>query len=102
MNKFKKEKSLTLAERIEHNMKGQHLPKMNLHLFLNQFYGEGMDAYVPMFTIDEKDRIKVEGIGVFKDDKLKLHLNPEQSTLFSFIKDRRTLSIYKINLNDEG
>ncbi|HZG73272.1 MAG TPA: Ger(x)C family spore germination protein [Chondromyces sp.] len=100
LNKFKKEKSLTLAERIQHNMRGQALPNMNLHVFLNHFYGEGMDAYVPMITLDEKDREKIEGVGIFKDDKLKLHLNMEQTTLFSFVEYERTQATYKIALDE--
>ncbi len=96
---FKKEKSLTLYEQIQQNMEKQNLPEINLHIFLNQFYGEGMDAYVPMLTIDENERIKVEGIGVFKDDKLKLHLTPEQTVIFSFVKDYRTQATYQINLD---
>jgi Ger(x)C family germination protein len=79
-------------------MQGQYLPRMNLHIFLNQFYGEGVDAYVPMLTIDEKDRVRVEGIGVFKEDKLKIHLNPDQTMIFSFIEDEQTQATYKMDL----
>lgn len=93
---FKKEKSLTLAERLEHNMLGQSLPYMNLHYFLNNFYGEGVDAYVPMLTIDEKNRVKIDGIGVFKDAKFKLHLNSEQTILFSILEDYRNQATLKI------
>ncbi|SEM76004.1 germination protein, Ger(x)C family [Mesobacillus persicus] len=96
LNTFKKEKSLTLAERIEHNMEGQSLPTMNLHVFLNHFYGEGLDAYVPIVTIDEKEMVTAEGMGVFKDDKFKLQLNPEQTALFSLIKDYQSLATFKI------
>jgi spore germination protein len=101
LNTFKKEKSLTLAERIQHNMQGQDLPNMNLHVFLNRFYGEGMDAYVPMLTINEKDRVQIEGIGIFKDNKLKLHLNPEQTILFSLVEDDRTQATYKLGLDEK-
>ncbi|WP_428912430.1 Ger(x)C family spore germination protein [Niallia sp. Krafla_26] len=97
---FEKEKTFTLAERIQQNMQGQMLPKMNLHIFLNHFYGEGMDAYVPILGI-EKDKIKVEGLGVFKDDQLKLQLNPEQSVLFKFLKDRETEATYKVNFDEQ-
>lgn len=97
---FKKEKSLTLSERLEHNMLGQSLPYMNLHYFLNNFYGEGMDAYVPMLTIDEKNRVKVDGIGVFKGDKFKLHLDPEQTILFSILEDYRNQATLKIPIDE--
>ncbi|MGM0903570.1 MAG: Ger(x)C family spore germination protein [Bacillota bacterium] len=102
LNTFKKEKSLTLAERIQQNMQGQYLPNMNLHEFLNNFYGKGVDAYVPMVTIDEKDQVKIDGLGIFKKDKLKLQLNPDQTTLFSFIEDKRTQATYKMVLDDKN
>ncbi|MCM3584699.1 Ger(x)C family spore germination protein [Mesobacillus maritimus] len=102
LTKFQKEKSLTLAERLQQNMQGQYLPYMTLHDFLNDFYGEGVDAYVPMVTIDEKDRVKIDGIGIFKGDKLKLHLNPDQTTLFSYIEDKRTQATYKMVLDDKN
>lgn len=98
---FKKEKSLTLADRIEHNMVSQNLPKMNLHYFLNNFYGVGMDAYVPMLTIDEKNTIKIDGIGVFRDDKFKLHLNQRQTFLFSILKDYRNQATFKIDFDEK-
>ncbi|MFS0861102.1 Ger(x)C family spore germination protein [Fredinandcohnia sp. 179-A 10B2 NHS] len=100
LSTFKNEKSLTLADRIQQNIQGQTLPRLNLHIFLNNFYGEGGDAYVPMLTIDENNKVKVDGIGVFKDDKLKLHLNEKQTALFSYIKDRRSQATYKISLKD--
>lgn len=96
---FKAEKSLTLAERLEHNMLAQSIPYMNLHVFLNHFYGEGMDAYAPMLSIDEKDRVKIDGLGVFKKDKLKLHLNPDQTILFSTLVDFRNQATLKIDFD---
>lgn len=101
LNKFKKEKSLTLEERIENNMVTQSLPRMNLHVFLNHFYGEGMDVYVPMLTIDEKDRVIIEGMGIFKGDKFKLHLTPPQTVLFSLILDKRSQATYKMELDEK-
>ncbi|MBY0098216.1 Ger(x)C family spore germination protein [Mesobacillus maritimus] len=102
LNTFKKEKSLTLADRIEHNMQGQSLPTMNLHVFLNHFYGEGMDAYVPMINIDEKDMVSVEGMGVFKGDKFKLQLDSEQTALFSILEDYRSQATFKIPLDERN
>lgn len=96
LNAFRKEKSLTLYERIEHNMLLQSQPTMNLHVFLNYFYGEGMDAYVPMLTLDKKGDIKIDGVGIFKDDKFKLHLNTEQTVLLSILKDYRSQATLKI------
>lgn len=98
---FSEEKSLTLAERIDHNMEQQVIPTMNLHEFLNRFYGEGMDAYAPMLTIDKNNLVMVNGIGIFKDDQLKLHIKPKQTIFFSAIADPHTQATLPIELSKE-
>jgi len=96
-----KKRDLTLADQIKQNMTGQQIPSMNLHVFLNHFYGEGMDPYVPMLTIDESDKIQVDRVGIFKDDKLKLHLNERETFVFSILEDYRTQAIHEITLDEE-
>jgi spore germination protein len=97
-----KKGDLTLADQIKQNMTGQQLPKMNLHVFLNHFYGEGMDPYVPMVTIDENDKIQVDRVGIFKDDKFKLHLNEQETFIFSILENYRSQAIYEIVLDKEN
>jgi spore germination protein len=92
---------LTLADQLKHNMLHQNIPNMNLHVFLNHFFGEGMDAYLPMVTV-EKNRVKVDGIGIFKDGKYCLRLNEKQSFLFSIIEDKDTEGLYKIKTTENG
>lgn len=101
LKQFKKEHSLTLADRLEQNMRGQSLPTMNLHIFLNHFYDEGMDAYVPMLILDEHEMLKVDGLGIFNGGKLKLHLKPEQTALFSLLEDYRTQATLRFELDEE-
>jgi spore germination protein len=98
LKKFQHEKSLTLADRIQQNMNATNLPKMNLHYFLNQYYGAGQDAYVPMLTIGANDIAKVSGIGIFKKDRLKLHISEREVVIFSVLKDVRTQGIYEMKL----
>jgi len=100
LNSLKKG-NLTLADQIKQNMTGQQLPKMNLHVFLNHYYGEGMDPYVPMITIDENDKIQVDRVGIFKNDKLKLHLDEKETFTFSILEDYRTQAIYEIVLDEK-
>lgn len=98
---FSKEKSLTLVDMLQHNMKTQNLPEMNLHNFLNHFYGQGLDSYVPMINLDKDDKIMVNGIGIFKDDKFKLQLNEEQTFLFSTLKDSHNEGSLKLNVKEK-
>lgn len=92
---------LTLADQLKHNMVHRSMPKMNLHVFLNHFFGEGMDAYVPMISI-KKNRIMVDGVGIFKDDKFKLQFKEKQTFLFSILENPKTLGLYKIVTNEKG
>lgn len=99
---FKKQGSLTLAEQIKQNMTGQLLPRMNLHTFLNNFYGEGVDPYVPMLTIDKNDKIQVDKVGILKDDKLKLHLDAKETFVLSIIENYRSQATYEIIMNKDS
>jgi spore germination protein len=98
---FKHERSLTLADRVQQNMNAANLPRMNLHYFLNQYYGAGQDAYVPMLTIGANDIAKVSGIAIFKKDRLKLHISEREAFIFSVIKDVRTQGVYEIKLKGD-
>ncbi|WP_010677565.1 Ger(x)C family spore germination protein [Bacillus timonensis] len=92
-----KKSDLTLADQLKQNMTGQLIPRMNLHVFLNHYYGKGMDPYVPVLTIDDNNKIQVSNIGVFKHDKLKLHLNVRETFIFSILEDFRTQATYEID-----
>ncbi|WP_453991232.1 Ger(x)C family spore germination protein [Bacillus nitroreducens] len=93
---------LTLDDKIKQNMTGQQIPRTNLHVYLNHLYGEGVDPYVPMLTIDENNKIQVDRVGIFKDDKLKLHLNDTETFIFSILEDERTQGVYEIVLDEES
>nr|WP_304218077.1 Ger(x)C family spore germination protein [Fredinandcohnia onubensis] len=92
-----KKGDLTVADQLKQNMTGQLIPRMNLHVFLNHYYGAGMDPYVPMLTIDDNNKIQVNNIGVFKHDKFKLHLNIKETFIFSILEDFRTQATYEID-----
>jgi spore germination protein len=98
LNEFRKGDSLNLLDIIQHNITRQYLPEMNLHFFLNHFYGQGMDAFVPMILFDNQKKIMVDGIGLFKDDKLKLKINDEQTIIFSILKNRRVEGTLKMDV----
>jgi spore germination protein len=102
LREFSKGDSLNLLDIIQHNITRQYLPEMNLHFFLNHFYGQGMDAFVPVVLFDHKNKIMVDGIGIFKDDKLKLELNDEQTFIFSLLKNSRVEGTLKMDVEHMG
>ncbi|MGX6444020.1 Ger(x)C family spore germination protein [Neobacillus sp. K501] len=102
VKEFSKGDSLHLLDSIQHNMTREHLPETNLHFFLNQFYGQGMDAYAPVIALDDQKEVMVKGIGIFKDEKLKSMLNDEQTFIFSTLVNRRSEGILKMDVEHKG
>lgn len=98
---IKKEGELKLADQLKHNMLHQNLPNMNLHIFLNHFFGEGMDAYVPLVSV-EKNGVKVDGLGIFKGSKFTLRLKEKQTFLISVLENKNTMGMYKIRTEQKG
>ncbi|WP_423801243.1 Ger(x)C family spore germination protein [Neobacillus sp. SAB-20_R2A] len=99
---IKEGEDLTLADRLKQNMLTQNLPDMNLHVFLNHFFGEGMDAYVPIVSLNRNNGIDVGGVGIFKGDKFKLQLNEEQSFFFSILETVKTQGWHRFKVDDNG
>jgi spore germination protein len=102
LNEFSKGDALNLLDIIQHNTTRQYLPETNLHFFLNQYYGQGMDAFVPVIALNGQKKIMVKGIGIFNGDKLKLLLNEEQTFLFSVLKDKRLEGSLKMDIEHQG
>lgn len=98
---LKRRGELTLADQIRHNMVHRGMPDMNLHIFLNHFFGEGMDAYTPIISV-HKHGLKVDGLALFKNDKYKYHLKEKQTFIFSVLQNVRTQGTYKIEVKEKG
>jgi spore germination protein len=102
LEEFSKGDALNLLDIIQHNMTRQYIPETNLHFFLNQYYGQGVDAFVPVVALDEQKKLMVKGIGIFRDDKLKLMLDEEQTFFFTTLKDKRLEGSLKMDIEHNG
>lgn len=98
---FRKKGELTLADQIKQNMLTKSLPEINLHLFLNHLYGEGMDPFVPFIRVTN-DKIEVDGVGIFKDAKFKLHLNAKQTFFFAILENKRMEGATEMEIEEKG
>ncbi|MDQ0218698.1 Ger(x)C family spore germination protein [Peribacillus cavernae] len=72
--------------KIDQNIQYGSLPKMNLHVFLTNFYSEGMDPFLPYFTI-EGNTVKIDGLALFNKGKYVNHINMTQSFLCKMLMD---------------
>lgn len=95
LKEAKKEGASFLFELLQQNMKKESLPLTNVQMFLFNFYGEGRDAYLPYLKVNKDHSIAIDGIGIMKGEKLKLHLN--EAEMFTF----KLLSGHGMNGNIE-
>ncbi|SDW02815.1 Ger(x)C family spore germination protein [Paenibacillus sp. CF384] len=70
-----------LSNLLKQNMDTGSLPFTNGHIFLDQYFGEGQDVFLPIVAIGPRGILQLNGVGVFKGDQLKLTL-PNKAGLF--------------------
>ncbi|MZQ81203.1 Ger(x)C family spore germination protein [Paenibacillus sp. 5J-6] len=76
-----------LSNLIKHNMENGNIPSTNGHIFLDQYFGEGQDVFLPLLVKGPKDVLQMDGVGVFRDDKLRLLLTNEKGLFIKLLKD---------------
>lgn len=86
--KNKEKESNYIYKLIEQNFRNQFVPIPTLHSFLFDYYGEGRDASIAYIKINQNGNIEVNGLAVFKKDKLALILNQKESLLYKILRGR--------------
>lgn len=89
--------SFHLSEKINQNIEHGNLPKMNLHMFLNNFYQEGRDQILP-YLILEEDQIKIDGLALLKNGKYINHINLRKSFILKTLIDGSQSGQYKTKI----
>ncbi|CAM3496341.1 Ger(x)C family spore germination protein [Marinicrinis lubricantis] len=90
-----------LSQLIEHNIKNQNIPANNLHIFLYHYYGEGMDSYLP-YLIAEGNAVKLDGLALFKKDKLVSTINLRQAFILKLLLNETKGGRYQVHLKREN
>lgn len=73
---------------VEHNIRSGAIPESNLHTLLFDYYGPGIDASVPYLKINSNGKIAIAGHAVFKKDRLKLVIAPDEVALYNMLQGR--------------
>jgi Ger(x)C family germination protein len=102
LNKTLKESPLFLMNLIDKSIENEGIPETDLHLMYDQYFGSGIDMSFPNLVVDSKGNIKVDGMGIFKDDKLALRISDKETFLLKLMTDRNKRGIYSFNLNMNG
>ncbi|WP_349409204.1 Ger(x)C family spore germination protein [Pseudalkalibacillus sp. SCS-8] len=70
---------------IEQNIMTETIPRTNIHLFFQSFYAEGMDPFLPLFTI-QNGKIKMKGLALFKGDKFVDEIDEDNIYRFTMLR----------------
>lgn len=70
-----------ISDMIKQNENHSNLPRMNFHTFLYSYFAEGMDPVLPYLT-QRKNALKIEGLALFRKDKMVGQIDEENILLF--------------------
>lgn len=90
-----------LDRMFKHNMDHQDLPESNLKIFLSDYYQKGKDGYLPLLKKINKKRVKINGLCLFKEDKVVDELSVDKLFFFKLMTDQYTEGNFKIEVDDE-
>lgn len=82
-----------LSDMVKQNMENGNTPFTNTHQLLDQYYGEGQDVFLPVLNKNKNGVLQMDGVGVFKGDKLRLMLTDKEAFFLKLLKDKpRTMT----------
>ncbi|WP_054027901.1 Ger(x)C family spore germination protein [Bacillus sp. FJAT-28004] len=90
-----------LCQVIENNINTFGLPRMNLHQFMYELKGEGMDPVMPIIDLIN-DRVSLTGIALLKDAVYVGKMSLTEMIPYSWMKQQHTrTSFFKVRLKDQ-
>ncbi|WP_026689737.1 Ger(x)C family spore germination protein [Alteribacter aurantiacus] len=92
--------ALYVSDLIEQNIQQQNLPRMNFHIFLTNFYGQGRDPFLPILK-REGNAIKVTGLALLDDDVFAGELDLKDCFLLKILVEDFGDGSYEVMLNPD-
>lgn len=90
-----------LSSVLDQSMDNGNVPLTNLHTITYQYYTEGQDMYIPKMEINNEGLFVGDGVGIFKNDKLRVSLNNKETFLLKMLVDRSVYnSTYEFTTSD--
>ncbi|KKI91173.1 hypothetical protein WQ54_16355 [Bacillus sp. SA1-12] len=90
-----------LSSVLDQSMENGNVPLTNLHTISYQYYTEGQDMYIPKMEINNEGLLVGDGVGIFKNDKLRVSLNNNETFLLKMLVDRSVYnSTYEFTTSD--
>ncbi|MFC5529732.1 Ger(x)C family spore germination protein [Cohnella yongneupensis] len=88
-----------LNSKITQLIKFGDLPKMNLHIFLENLASEGRDPYTAYYTI-ERGQIKVDGLALFRKAKFVDKISMKQTFLLKMLMEGTQNGEYQMKIKE--
>ncbi|WP_066175377.1 Ger(x)C family spore germination protein [Bacillus marinisedimentorum] len=76
--------AMYIADLINQNMEDEYLPRTNLHVFLNSYYNDGKDPFLPYLS-EKGGNVELEGIAILRGDKMVGKLGREKTFLLKLL-----------------
>lgn len=89
--------STYISDLLEHNIKSQDLPTTNLHLFIFDFFQVGKDPFLPKIKKISSNKLKINGVSIFKDDKEVDVVPSSKLFFFKLLVDKYSEGFYKLS-----
>jgi spore germination protein len=87
-----------ISNLIRHNIENRDIPKTNLHIFLYDLYAQDSDPFLPILKKGEGDTVVLDGLALFKGDKMVSEIPNDKLIFFKLIGDRYTEGTYSLQL----
>ncbi|WNR44169.1 Ger(x)C family spore germination protein [Paenibacillus roseipurpureus] len=85
---------------LESEIKIQTIPKVTLYDFTRDYYDDGIDPVAPIIN-ELTDHVKVDGIALFQDDRLRMKVDVNESVYFAMMRDDFKMASLPIVLSGE-
>jgi spore germination protein len=102
LKKTLNERPLYLMDLIDQSMKNEGIPESNIHTTYDQYFGSGIDMSFPLLKVDTSEKVKVDGVGIFKEDKLKYKIPTKDAFLLKLMTDRNKVGVYNLKITKNG
>ncbi|MCM3093010.1 MULTISPECIES: Ger(x)C family spore germination protein [unclassified Cytobacillus] len=102
LSKTLNESPLFLMDLIDKSIENEGIPESNSHVMYDQFFGSGIDMSFPNLTVDSKGKIKVDGMGIFKGEKLAFRISEKETFLLKLMTDKNKRGVYSFDLKMHG
>ncbi|WP_191565786.1 Ger(x)C family spore germination protein [Metabacillus idriensis] len=87
-----------ISNLIKHNIESADIPQTNLHIFLYDLYAKDSDPYLPILKKDKSNIIEIDGLALFKGDRMVSEIGNDKLIFFKLISDKYTEGTYSLKL----